>query len=254
MPSTMNPHGLLEALPGVTDEDLQGTVGEQAAALTAKLDAYQHARRKVLADEGLNHIGRRDRLRQLAEATLQAIEQTASVRYGAHTAESLGRAIEHQQVTLANRLDAVPTPDGHGLTRVVPKDERQLAELRERELRDRLLALKPDDRYAVALTAAERNDVELLRAIAHAPQSFPILPPEHFAQVERAHIDTHHAPAGARLRALENLQSTLTYNTNAARRAVQGSGSGTRDTLRAAARGDTKPVGADPQVSADTAA
>lgn len=98
------------------------------------------------------------------------------------------------------------------------------ATLRAREIRDRLLTLPDGERLAVALAAADGNDVETLRAIKTAPPAFPVLNAKHWEAVELRHRTRHMTEAAETLDGLERLLDSIEYNLDLARRTVRGSG------------------------------
>jgi hypothetical protein len=212
--------GLQRTIGGVDDDRLVRLVAAAADDLERQLDQHQTAAAAVMADPGLNTAGRRTRLRALQDSTVAAINRLETSGLIAVTVRTLTAERTILQNALTNRLDFRLGADGVGLERRVPPAERPVHEQREREIRDRLLALDPVARVALAHTAALDNDVETLRAIAHAPRAFPVLAAADFAAVDRAHAEAHHAAEADGVRALDAALDTLRWNFTVTRRAL----------------------------------
>lgn len=233
MAISLGKYGLLAQLADTEDESLQGGIRSQETDLTALLDAYEHARNRIFSDRGLNAGGQRGRLMKLQQETISALDT-----FRANHARSLA-SIEAERALVAHRLEArldyAPVSGGGGLIPLVKPAEAERAELRERECRDRLLTLDPLVRFSTVMTAAEKNDVELLRAVAHAPLAFPLLPAEHLADVHARHIARHYPQEARRLRELEAYKDTWHFNVNTARAHVTRGGQAASEVLPDAA-------------------
>ena len=132
----------------------------------------------------------------------------------------LARIVDEQgrrRKILAERLHYTPAADLRTLNPRIKKEGAPTALQREREIRDRLLALDDTQRFAVAMRAAGDDDLETLRAIADAPSSFPVLSPQFREQVDRAHIAAHHRDHLDRLEVLDAAAITLKSNFSRAR-------------------------------------
>lgn len=213
-------YGLQDKLPGAADESLNNGISSQERELTAILDAHAHEMAKVQADHGLNAMGRTERLRRAQDAAVKALDEHE--KRGARLLGTVQTDADVIRGRLAARLDFQPDKNGTGLVPRIAEADRAAAAVREREIRDRLLNLDATQRLAVGLTAATSNDLETLRAIAHAPASFPILDSASWKQVDDAHVQQHHAADTARLRELDNYVGTVNFNLNVARRRLQG--------------------------------
>lgn len=208
-------HGLQAKLSNVTDESLSVGIGSQERELTALLNEHEHDAAVIMADNGLNEVGRRDRLTKLAQtsdAKLTDVERRHARLLG--TVQTERDVIEGR---LAQRLDYMPDKSGTGLVPRVAEADRATAAVREREIRDRLLNLDATKRLAVGLTAAASGDVETLRAIKSAPVSFPVLDAASWKQVDDLHVQRHHAADARRLRELADYVGTFNYNINRTR-------------------------------------
>jgi hypothetical protein len=93
-------------------------------------------------------------------------------------------------------------------------------ELRERELRDRLLGLKDYERRELYLKAVESGDMELVRAVELAPTSFPVIDAATIAEVRRQRIES--SPSAPRLAQLRTLREAYGVLVDAARRQLGG--------------------------------
>jgi hypothetical protein len=222
--------GTVSELYGVSNASMQAPVAAQSAQLERVLTMYREAVRAVNADNGLNAFGKRQRVAALQRATIAELDTMKNKAFGGMTLAQIVEDRQRAEKQLAERLEYMPNPNGPGLVRRVPTADRLLLEARQREVRDRLLALEPAQRAHVLRMAAIENDTETLIAAKNAPRAFPVCDAETWEQVDRMHIEKHHAGELQAIRDLENLESTLTFNLNVARKAAGG------DTLADAAK------------------
>lgn len=182
--------GMLPPPPGVKDERLRGTLAERQAQLAAFVSETQSKLAAVARDKGLNHQGRADRRRRILADAADAIEKLAGLSGLASPAAQLRRETERAVSRLAPERRLYEDFTGEVTT---PRPKRPDEALLHREIRDRLLALTEEERTAIAMKAATTNDLPTLRAIAGAPESFPVLPKEKWQAVDARHMELHHA-------------------------------------------------------------
>ena len=209
MPHIVTKFGFVDQHPRLPDT-LAPVLREQTARLTRIASQWAGECDAVEADAHLSAEGRSAKLDGLAEKYTPVLDSLDGEAFAGRTPRAIRAEAEALRATMVVRFD-IPTAGVE-------------ATLRAREIRDRLLALPDADRLAIALTAADANDVETLRAIKTAPPAFPVLAPDRWQAVELRHR-THHDAARARtLEDLERLAEALDYNMDLARRTVRGNG------------------------------
>ena len=201
--------GIREGDPDVTGADAEA-IRAEAGALNALLAAWDGDDAAIRADVDLTPAGRDRKLAERTAAAVAAIDRIADTR---ESRTGLGKRIADITAALASRF-AHPAP--------LSDNERHRLELREREVRDALRTLPAPEGFHRIREAAAANDLETLRAVAHAPVAAAVIPPEQFAQVDALHRARYHGTQTAALAAAERAAAVLDYNTDLARRIVRG--------------------------------
>lgn len=209
MPHVVTKFGFVDQHPRLPDT-LGPVLREQTARLTRIANQWAGERDAVEADVHLSAEGRSAKLDGLAEKYTPVLDSLDGEAFAGRSPRGLRTEIDALRTTLAARFDA-------------PADGVE-ASLRAREIRDRLLALSDAERLAIALAAADANDVETLRAIKTAPPAFPVLAPDRWQAVELRHRTRHDATRAHTLEDLERLAEAVDYNMDLARRTVRGAG------------------------------
>lgn len=185
------------------------------APLVPAVRTLEMARAEVKADGHLTAEGKR--------AQLDALSTTK----GAAVTEHL-QAVERRAQAVADeiaRIESQSAPprvieaDGKRFHDLEHRSERTVFdELREREIRDRIMAMPAGAAESLYLDAIKSNDLELIRAIELAPQGFPLVSAASLAAARTLRLES--SPAATRLKQLRALRDGYGMLLDAARRSL----------------------------------
>lgn len=217
---TLSPNGILPAPKSLTGS-VESWVRKRAESLDQFVTEVRGEIAKVESDRKMHPAVKADRKLQVLAKASQELEVRAGLSTGGLSARTV---LEQERDKFARRLEAGQRlywdfsqgDPVHGAARPSAKDESAL----KREIRDRLMALKPEQRLPIAMDAAKRNDLVTLRAIHEAPGSFRVLYDEQWRQVDDAHRRQHHAAEVADLEQRQRALNHLHFNAIQARKAL----------------------------------
>jgi len=141
-----------------TAEDITRGLSKKMAELDNVVNNAAARRQKVNQDANLSPEGKRQKIQEVAEDTAKRIDAVLPDQQGL---ESQIQSIEAEMQE--------PQPD--------PQDVS--AQMRQREIRDRLYQMDEASRLNLYLKANESDsDPELIQAVENAPEAFPVVPAE----------------------------------------------------------------------------